>query len=140
MIRLIPVAEVDTVWPYIAEGMDEACRKARSNFSSVDFYRACRLGTAFLVIVVQPDGGGWKGAAVLEIHEREEGRTLKVAALCGEDAEDWLPSLIKWEWVRTMQIRRVVAEGRPGLARRMQKFAPSLKIVRQAFEWEIDDA
>lgn len=137
MIRLIQPAEVDYVWPMVAASFENACRKARSTMSAAELYRACRSGGWFLVVVT--GGESVRGAAVLDIQERDK-RTLKVIALAGEDSDDWLPSLLAWDWLDTMRIERVVAEGRAGLPRLLKKHIPELRVIRAVFEWDRTDA
>jgi hypothetical protein len=131
VIRLIPVNEVDAVWPAIADAMERGCMKARSDLTAWDLYQHCRRGASFLVVVEK--GGIPYGACVLDL---KRDRTLDVVAFAGRDLEDWLPDLLQWEWLDTMGVTRVVAEGRNGLIDRLHDMIPGIRVIRQVVEWE----
>lgn len=131
MIRLIQPAEVDYVWPMIAEGMERACEKAGSSYSNLDFYRMCRTGAAFLHIVTQE---GIVGAVVTEPGMSRRGPFIKAVAMCGEDMERWIPDLVALDLWKGARFARF--EGRRGL----QDKVPGAKVIRQVYELELPHA
>lgn len=132
MIHLVPVADVDKVWPLLSEGMEQACQKARCSLTPDDIYQSCKADAQLHVAWLDEQ---IKAGIVTQIHERPDGRMLKVIALCGWEMHRWLPELYTYEWLRSEQIKHVVWEGRKGL-----EAIPGARVIRQVFEMELTDA
>lgn len=130
-IRLVPLAEIDTVWPQIAEAMETGCIKARSNIDVLTLYRGVRTGAGYLAVT-----DDMKGAVVVEVRDEQGTRVLDVIAFCGRDLDEWMPELLAWEWLNVWRVTRIMCEGRVGLAERLRVYIPNLKVVRQVFMWD----
>jgi hypothetical protein len=137
VIHLIPVLQVDSVWPQLADGMERACNKARCNWTAPELYQAVRNGTRFLHVATKDDQ--IVGGIVTAITETPWGRTLDVTALCGHDLRGWARDLYAYPWLREMKINRVVAEGRPGLGKLLSRLVP-ISVVRHVYEMDLTNA
>lgn len=141
MIRLVQLDQVDNVWPTVGPWVETACRKARSNRSMPQIYAQCRNGSLWLAVAITgPELSDIVGVSVMDISESETGRICQHVIVAGKgDTETWFADLIGWDWLTEMGIKRVVSEGRAGWPDRLKKLVPSIKIVRQVFEWEHGD-
>jgi len=133
-IHLVPVAEVDRVWPLLHQGMERACRKARCDRTAVDIYQACRNGAWFLHIVIEDN------AVMAGIVTQVTGDVVTVQALCGRHMKRWLPELLVLDLWKTLGVSRAEWGGRVGLGTIIRTVAPNLKLVRQSFELELSHA
>lgn len=137
MIHLIPVLQVDSVWPQLAEGMERACNKARCNWTAPELHQACRTGRYWLHVVTKEEA--IVGGIVTAINETPWGRTLDVIALCGSGLAGWASALRAYPWLQEMKITRVVAEGRPGLGILLSRHVP-IRVVRHVYEMDLANA
>lgn len=126
MIRLVRPEEVDDLWPFLAQGMDRACRKARSDRTAVEIYQACRVGAWFLHVA--EEGNELLGAIATHIVRD----TVVVDAMCGRQMKRWLPELITLPFWKMNGVRRAEWGGRRGL-----KIVPGAKPIRTSFELEL---
>lgn len=142
MIRLVPLAEVDHAWPVVRPWVEQACRKARSNRSAVQLYAQCRNGSLWLAVaIVGPALEDIVGVSIMDISESERGRLLQHVIVAGKgDTEAWFEELITWPWIGEMGVKIVNSEGRFGWPERLKKLVPSIRVVRQVFEWRHGDA
>lgn len=131
MIHLVPVGEVDRFWPLLAQGMDRGCRKARSYLSEPDLHQACQTGRYTLHVATK--GNNIAGGVVTNTYPSPWGKTLEVIALSGDDLSTWARDLLEYPWLKSEGIRRVIAEGRPGLGKLLKKHVP-IKVVRHTYE------
>jgi hypothetical protein len=139
VIKLFDPREVDIVWPYVADRIEQACRKAHSSMAPADIYKACRCGSWFLVTVHGDDA--MIGVLVLDITAHPLGNTLNVIILAGDRAEDWFPGLLRdWDWLNSMGVKRVTGEGRSGMARLFAKGLPGVRAIREIYEWDRSNA
>lgn len=137
MIRLVPLDQIDNIWPVVRPWVEQACRRARSNRSAVQIYAQCRNGSLWLAVAVTgPELGDIVGVSVMDITEGDERLCQHVIVAGNGDTETWFEELIRWEWLTEMGVKRVVSEGRPGWPERLKKLVPSIKVVRQVFEWQ----
>lgn len=142
MIRLVPLAEVDHAWPVVRPWVEQACRKARSNRSAVQLYAQCRNGSLWLAVaIVGPELSDVVGVSIMDISEVDGERLCQHVIVAGKgDTEAWFDELIRWDWLTEMGVKRVVSEGRAGWPERLKKLVPSIRVVRQVFEWRHGDA
>lgn len=77
----------------------------------------------------------------MDISESERGRLLQHVIVAGRgDTEVWFEELITWSWIGEMGVKIVNSEGRFGWPERLKKLVPSIRVVRQSFEWTHGDA
>lgn len=127
MIHLVPVADVDKVWPALAEGMEKVCKRGMGSLTSWDILRSCRSGMSVLFVVWLDEE--IKGGLVCEIHERPQGRTLKIVALCGQQFDRWLPELHAYD-LSPFGITHIMFDGRKGWQRRIK----GAHVITQTYE------
>lgn len=124
--------EVDRVWPLVADGMEDACRKTGGAISSSWLWGECRSGRAFLVIVHSDEIAS---ASVWEFQDWSSGHKLKCHALYGKQMADWMPQLRPFieELAEVGKASAVVWDGRMG----WQKLFPNARVIRQTYEAQI---
>lgn len=111
MIRLVQLDQVDTVWPLIAEGIKEACRRGRGSVNPDWLFGLCRRGEAYLFVYVE--GDNIRAAYVCQVQDWPSGQVLNILVLCGEGWEEWIP--LFRDFCATFNVKRVVFSGRKGL-------------------------
>jgi hypothetical protein len=141
MMKLVPLDQVDNVWPTVMPWVEQACLKARSNRFGPQIYAQCRNGALWLAVAITgPTLDDIVGVAILDISEARGERLLQHVIVAGiGDPEEWITELIEWNWVSEMGVVRVVTEGRSGWPRRVKHIVPSIKVVRSVFEWKQSD-
>jgi hypothetical protein len=131
MIRLAAVAEVDAIWPKIAAGMEECCRRSGSDITPDWLFFACRKGEAMLVVV--EDGDEIAGALIAASQYWGGRRVLRILALCGHDMASWLDELRAIKPL--LGIEKVIFEGRAGWSR-----VPGVRELRRVYEADLEGA
>lgn len=137
MFHLAQPAEVDAVWPHIADGFNEAMERTGGDISTGYLWQQCRNGNAFLVVVARE--GQIVGASVWRPETWTSGEKFRCLALHGENAGDWFADLI--EEMRAMAKRcgagQVVFEGREGWASSKLLRGEKPKKLRTLYEIEV---
>jgi hypothetical protein len=113
--NLWPTAQVDAIWPHIAEGIHRSCVKSGGQLSAGWLWQECRAGNAYLYIV--SDGEALHGASIFAFREWPSGLRYVGLALWGQDAKDWFEILhekVK-EDARQGGAVAVVDAARPGM-------------------------
>jgi hypothetical protein len=82
-------AEVDQIWPLIADRLKKAQERYGSNLSSGDMWQLCRSGNAFLVVVCSDDG--LMGALIMQFQTWASRRVMYCMAIIGTDVAEWMP-------------------------------------------------
>jgi hypothetical protein len=132
-IRLVALHEVDTVWPLIAEGMKECCRRSGDDLTPWFLLQAVRRGNALLFVMIA--GGLLKAALVCRPEVWGVRRVLRILALAGADMDAWLPALMaERTWRDALDVEAVVFEGRPG----WQRVVKNARVVRATYEVKFD--
>ena len=132
-IRLVALHEIDAVWPLIATGMKEACRRSGDDLTPWFLLQSVRRGDVLLFVAITD--GALKAALVGRPENWGERRVLRILALAGADMERWLPSLSAHrEWTDALGVQSVVFEGRPG----WQRVAKNARVLRVTYEVKID--
>jgi hypothetical protein len=104
-----------------------------------EIYKACRVGAWFLAII--SDHEKIVGVLVFDISAHPLGTTLNIILLAGDDADGWFPDLVKhWDWLDSMGVKRMTAEGRRGFARLFKRKLPNVRVIREVLEWDRTDA
>lgn len=134
MISLIPLSHVDQVWPHLSEGMKEACRRGGGDLTPDWLFAVCRKGDALLFVA--HDDLVIQAGLVCRVETWSGQRVLRILAACGWDMDQWLPAVREYrEWLRNLDISRVVFEGRRG----WQRAIPQARVLRQVYEVNIDE-
>jgi hypothetical protein len=128
MIRLVPIAGVDAIWPRIAAGMEECCRRSGGDITADWLFFGCRKGEALLAVV--EDGDEIAGALIATPQYWDGRRVLRILALCGRDMASWLEELKAFR--PPLGIEKVIFEGRAGWSR-----VPGVREVRRVYEAEL---
>lgn len=137
MIQLVALDQIDHCWPVVMPWVEQACRKARSNRSAVQIYAQCRNGALWLAVACTgPELTDIVGVSIMDISDFEGERMLQHVIVAGKgDTDTWFAELIGWDWLTEIGVNRVVCEGRAGWPERLKPLIPSIKVVRQVFEW-----
>ena len=134
MIRLVPAGEVDQVWPEIAEGMREACRRCGDDVSAWHLFSWVRRSDALLFAAMAD--GSIKAALVVRPEQWGGRQVLHILALTGWDIDRWLPELAAHrDWPDMLDIQTVIFEGREGWKRKL----PQARVVRSIYEVDMDN-
>jgi hypothetical protein len=142
VISLVSLEQIDHCWPVVMPWVEQACRKARSNRSAVQIYAQCRNGSLWLAVACTgPELADIVGVIVMDITDHEGERILQHVVVAGKgDTDTWLDEMVNWDWQDQMGVNRVISEGRPGWLDRMKSIVPSIRVVRQVYEWRRGDA
>jgi hypothetical protein len=128
-IRLVALHEIDAVWPLVAEGMKEACRRSGDDLTTWFLLQSVRRGDALLFVAIAD--GLLKAALMCRPEVWAERRVLRILALAGADMEAWLPALMaERNWRDALDVEAVVFEGRPG----WQRVIKNARVVRATYE------
>lgn len=131
-IRLVALHEVDAVWPLLAEGMKEACRRSGDDLTPWFLLQSARRGDALLFVIVA--GGTLRAGLVARPESWGGRRVLRILALAGEEMARWLPLLrAHRQWCDALGVEAVVFEGRPG----WQRAVKDARVVRVTYEVEL---
>lgn len=90
-ISLVPVIEVDRVWPSVREGLEKACLACGGDMSSADLWKECRAGNAYLIVV--HENQRILSASVWRPETWTTGEKLRCLALYGEGLWKWIKPL-----------------------------------------------
>lgn len=126
MIQLVPVFQVDAIWPHLKEGMEKACKRGGGQYAHDYLWTMCRRGDAMLVVI--RDGEHIKGGVVCEVQNWTGRQVLYVHAACGSDMKSWLQALHGFGTTH-FGVQSIIFQGRPGW-----KVTPGVKVVRHVFE------
>jgi hypothetical protein len=132
-IRLVALHEIDAVWPLVADGMKEACRRSGDDLTTWFLLQSVRRGDALLFVAIAD--GLLKAALVCRPEVWAERRVLRILALAGADMEAWLPALMaERNWRDALDVEAVVFEGRQG----WQRVIKNARVVRATYEVKFD--
>ena len=115
-VSLIPVANIDQIWPHLREGFHEAVMATGGDLSTGDLWAACRSGNAFL-IVAHTDA--LQGASVWRKDVWQTGQKLRCLGLYGTNMADWIDDMkaMAASIAKDCGATALIAEGRPGWER-----------------------
>lgn len=134
MIRLAGLLEVDAIWPHIAEGMKECCRRSGGDITPDWLFMQCRKGDALLFIVTE--GDALLAAMVCTSGQWGSSRVLRIVGATGWAIDRWIDELTEYrEWVDRLGFSKVVFEGRAG----WQRVIPKARVLRQVYEVDLGD-
>jgi hypothetical protein len=127
VIQLVPVFQVDAVWPHLQKGMGIACKKGGGQYTAGWLHQICRNGEAYLVVDIE-ENAIRAGAVVQE--QNWSGRVvLRVQAACGHSMKLWLTEMLKFG-PEVLGVKNIVFDGRPGWGCRI----PGVRVVRHVYE------
>jgi hypothetical protein len=132
-IRLVALHEVDAVWPLLAEGMKEACRRSGDDLTPWFLLQSVRRGDALLFVAVGE--GMLKAGLVCRPEAWGARRVLRILALTGWEMGEWLPVLSEHRaWCDALDVQSVIFEGRQG----WQRVVKNARVVRTIYEVKLD--
>lgn len=122
-IGIANAAEVDALWPLIADGMQRGCDRTGGASSSGDLWQIARSGNGFLIVIF--DGKKIICSSVWRFENWPGGNVFRCLCLTGSDMKTWIRPLFEFATQRMMEggARRLVAEGRNGWGRALEKYA-----------------
>lgn len=126
---MLDAAQVDDVWPAVANRIDEAYKSADETMPH-DILNQLRSGHRQLWIV-------WNGEAVIaavmtRIIQLRAYSAVQVTAASGEDVGEWkdLITLIE-DFARHEGCRKVIIEGRPGWERLFKNYRRARVVIER---------
>ncbi len=132
-VSLVPVPNVDALWPHLREGFGYFIGKTDSGLSTGDLWIKCRSGEGFLVVAHDE---GIRGASIWQMETRLSGRKLRCIALFGEGMADWIEDMraMARNIARDCGADALVSEGRLG----WRRVFPKAKVLKAFYEEPID--
>lgn len=130
-VEYLPIYMVDTVWPLVARGIEDACRKTGGDLTNHYLWSECRAGRAFLAVVKEDDN--ILGASVWRFEDwTEMGRVIRCLALYGSRFMEWKDEHRRVTRELAMVGRAVsfITEGRAGF----ERLYPGARVIRQLYE------
>lgn len=133
-IVLVPVHQVDAIWPHVAAQIGEAVLATGGDVTVGHIWTQCREGAAWLIVV--SDGDDLKAVSVWRHEVWLTGPKLRCMALWGRGMPEWLPQMrgIVTRIARDCGARSFVTEGRKG----WERIFPKAKVLRTLYEEPIE--
>jgi hypothetical protein len=129
----VAVADVDRIWPLIADDVVKCLKKTPTYFTAGDLWTMCRTGNVFLLAV--HDGLKIQAASVWQF----EGQKFVCLLLVGNHSDEWITALFEKaaEMARNGGAVQLMASGRVGLGAKLKKHLPSLRVIRHTYTVEV---
>lgn len=130
-IILVSTHKIDEIWPKIVHHFESALQYGSHNFTSDMFFTLCRSGQGFLFVTKD-----LSASMVLNYTSRNNERVANLLVLGGDKPVDWEMWIDKiGNFVYQNGVRKVIAEGRPGL----QKVVHCLVPKHVVYEVDLED-
>lgn len=129
-VSLVPVPNVDTLWPHLREGFQRAVMKSGGDIETGDLWVQCRNGSAFLLIA--HDGDRIAGASIWTRQTWQTRRVLRCLALYGTQMTGWIHDMkaLAERLAKDNGCTSLVSDGRLGWT----KIFPRARVLRQVYE------
>lgn len=131
-VEIVPVAQVDNIWPLIAIRIANCLRDIDADCTAADLWDLCRSGHAFLMVA---HDGDIYGAMVWRFETWPSGLVLKNLVTVGEKMPRWLPQA--HEAAGQLAINggasRYVWHGRKA----WQRYFPKAKVLNITYSMEV---
>lgn len=133
-LELVHPIYVDTIWPEIVDGIEEACHRSGDDITAPYLWQECRSSRAMLFII--PGEKGVSAAVVARVETWGAKRVLRVLAACGKGMKQWLPALTEYrKWIDHHRCEKIVFDGRIG----WKKALPKARVLRAVYEMDASD-
>lgn len=130
MICLVPVGEIDRVWPALNDGMTDGCRRCGDDLTAWDLFSQCRRSDALLFVWFDNE---IKAGLVVRPEQWGTEQVLRILMLTGHEIDKWLPQLEACDdWKKFVGNLPVIFEGRLGWQRKM----PKARVLRVVYKLE----
>lgn len=135
-VSLVPVIEVDRVWPLVREGLENSCTACGGDLSAADLWRECRSGNAFLILVLEE--GKILSASAWRPETWSSGGKLRCLALYGVGLWKWIGPLraAVLELKQNVGAESLVAEGLEKWGALFKRLFPNARKLRVLYEEE----
>lgn len=132
-ITLVPVQDVDTIWPRVSESIVNCLRKAPMEIGAGDIWANCRSGQWLLLIA--HDGGEIFGTTVWRFAGTGH---FECVVLAGKKLDEWFFDVINMATriAKDNGCRGLGATGRVGLFAPIKKLNPKAKMIRATYALE----
>jgi hypothetical protein len=132
-VSLVPVPNIDAIWPHLREGFHRSVMKTGGDIETGDLWVQCRSGEAFLLIA--HEGEQILGSSIWIPQTWQTGRKLRCLALYGSGMSDWIGDMHEMakRLAADCGATSLVSEGRPGWA----KIFPKAKVLRALYEEQL---
>ncbi len=131
-VEIIPVDQVDQVWPLIADRIDTCLHSIKADCSTADLWSLCRSGNAFLMVA---HDGDIHGAMVWRFETWLHGPVLKNLITVGDRMKDWLSDAhdAAGRLAKNGGATRYVWHGRKA----WQRYFPKAKVLNITYSMEV---
>ncbi len=138
-ISLVPVTNIDALWPHLREGFEKALQRTGGDLTTGDLWAQCRNGTAFLLVAYDekaenppPEVFNLRGASIWRPETWTSGKKLRCLGLYGSNMTDWIQDMrdMAARIARDCGATSLVSEGRLG----WQKIFPKATVLRALYE------
>lgn len=132
-ITLVPVGNVDAVWPMVSALVVECLKKAPSYLTAGEIWQQCRSGDAFLFAI--HDGEKVVGVAIWEFASAFGQPAFVCLVLAGENLSGWVVNMVEVasKIARDGGAEILSATGRVGLLDPLKKKIPGVRVARQTY-------
>ena len=136
-ITIVPVHQVDTVWPSISEGLDESCLACGGDITAGDLFQWCRNGSVFLIVV--HENKAILGACVWRSETWATGTKLRCLALYGSGLNRWIGPLREevLKLAKNCGARSLVTEGLDKWNALFRRSFPKARRLRVLYEEDL---
>jgi hypothetical protein len=133
VICLVPVADIDKVWPALMDGIAEACRRCGDDVTPWHLLSWCRRSDALLFVAWD---GEVKAGLVVRPEQWGAEQVLRILTATGHEIDKWLPELeASDDWQKFVGNLPVIFEGRPGWQRKI----PKARVQRVVYRMEANE-
>lgn len=129
-VDLANVTQIDRLWPFVYDGLENACQKTGGDITADSLWVECRSGKAYLIVIAAEKK--IVGASVWRFEQWTSGKKFRCLALYGHDFKGWWAE--HYRLLETMMkaggATAFVWEARKGF----ERIAPESKVLRQLYE------
>jgi len=137
-ITLVPVAEIDNLWPSVSPMLLKCWETAPGYLSLGEFWQMCRSGTAF--VLVAHDEKAIVGTSIWQFQRGYGQDVFSCLVLAGENAKTWLKPMfdVAAKMAKNGGATSISATGRLQWQAMFDKHLPDVfKPVRQSYLAEV---
>lgn len=134
-VSLVPLANIDAIWPHIAVRVTKCLVRAPSETTAADFWMMCRNGTALLILVMDDES-----VVAITIWRFSGLGYFECLMIEGKRPGSWLKPLLNCALQVSSDhgLKGIAGIGRPGWFNLLKKHFPQAKTPRLMYTVEFE--
>lgn len=136
-IAVISPHQIDQVWPFVSDGLNDACMVCGGDITAGDLWQQCRAGSAFLIVVYEDDAV--QGACVWRPERWATGPKFRCLCLYGTGLLTWVKPLreVVLQLMKDVGATALVTEGLEKWTPLFRRLCPNARRLRVLYEEEM---